>query len=244
MKQILIPASGLGSRVREHYGIIKPLIEVNGKTLIEWVIQNVYCKDAYYIFIVQREHCREFELDNKLNEYCKKLNSKCSVVQIDGQTSGAASSCLKAKDLIDNNEKLLIANADQYCKNFSTDIIFKQMEIDKADVSAIVFEDDSPKWSFMKVNNFGQVCRVAEKNPISNLATLGYYFWMRGKNFVKGALDMISDDFRVNGEYYVCPVISYNLFDSLIVKAYYSDKCYGTGTIIDIENFREISKTW
>lgn len=227
----------MGSRVRDHFKTIKPLIKVKNKTLIEWVIDNVHDYKAHYIFIVQREHCVDFGLDELLQTFAGKHGNKCSVIQIDGLTSGAAVSCLKAKDLIDNENPLLLANADQFCEGFSTHIFFKQMEIDKADAGILVFNQDSPKWSFVKVNQFGQVCRVVEKSPISNLATLGYYGWARGSDFVKYANQMISDDFRVNGEFYSAPVLDYLCKNGGIVKAYYSDKCFGTGTIEDIKNF-------
>lgn len=227
----------MGSRVRDHFKTIKPLIKVKNKTLIEYVIDNVYDVDAHYIFIVQREHCINFGLDELLQDYVGKYGNKCSVIQIDGLTSGAAVSCLKAKDLIDNSTPLLLANSDQYCETFSTNIFFKQMEIDRADAGILVFNQDSPKWSFVKINQFGQVCRVVEKSPISDLATLGYYGWARGSDFVKYANQMIADNFRVNNEFYSAPTLDYLCKNGGIVKAYYSDKCFGTGTIEDIKNF-------
>ena len=239
MSNILIPCAGMGTRVRDHFGTIKPLIKVKNKTLIEYVIDNVHDVDAHYIFIVQREHCVNFGLDECLATYVGKHGNKCSVIQIDGLTSGAAVSCLKAKDLIDNDIPLLLANADQFCQDFSTHIFFKQMEIDRADAGILVFNQDSPKWSFVKINQFGQVCRVVEKNPISNLATLGYYGWARGSDFVKNANQMIADDFRVNGEYYSAPTLDYLCKNGGIVKAYYSNKCFGTGTIQDIQAFEK-----
>lgn len=244
MKRILIPCAGMGSRVKDHYKTIKPLIDVNGKSLIQWVIHNTWDKDSEYIFIVQREHCKDFSLDEHLQETCNSLGNKCSIIQLDGLTEGAAVSCLKASHIIDDENPCLVANSDQYCLNFSTHCLFKQMEIDEADCGVIVFNDDNPKWSFLKTNRFGNVCRAVEKTPISNLATLGYYAFKQGSDFVRLAREMISDNFRVNGEFYVCPVIDYLCKNGAIVKAYYSDKSYGTGTIIDIENFREISKAW
>ncbi len=233
----------MGSRVRDHYGTIKPLIKVNNKTLIEYVIENVWAKDASYVFVAQREHCKDYGLDDFLVSICNKLGNKCDVIQIDGLTSGAAVTCLKASNLI-TNQKLLIANSDQYCRHFSTNNLFKQMEIDRADAGIVVFEADSPKWSFVKVNQFGLISNVVEKSPISNLATLGYYAWTNGSDFIDMANKMISEDFRVNSEFYVAPTLDYACKSGLIVKAYYSDSCYGTGTIPDVENFKKVVESW
>lgn len=236
---LLLPIAGMGTRVKDHYGTIKPLIKVKGKTLIEYVIDNIYDKDAHYIFVVQRQHCVDYQLDEYLQTFVGKHGNKCSIIQIDGLTSGAAVTCLKAIDLINNDTPLLLANSDQYVQYLSTKTLFKQMEIDRADAGIIVFEDTSPKWSFVKLNNFGQVCRVVEKSPISNLATIGYYGFLKGSDFVRCANKMIAEDFRVNGEYYSAVTLDYLCKDGGIVKAYYSNKCFGTGTVQDIIEFEK-----
>ena len=117
MLNILVPCSGMGSRVRDHFGTIKPLIKVKNKTLIEYVVDNVHDVDAHYIFIVQRQHCVEYSLDEHLQTFVGKRGNKCSVIQIDGLTSGAAVSCLKAVDLINNEIPPLICNSDQFCQS-------------------------------------------------------------------------------------------------------------------------------
>ena len=60
----------------------------------------------------------------------------------------------------------------------------------------------------LKVDEKGLVTEVAEKNPISDIATVGYYYWKKGSDFVKYAEDMIEKDIRVNNEFYVCPVFN------------------------------------
>ena len=72
-------------------------------------------------------------------------------------------------------------------------------------VDSIVFTFNSvhPKWSFVKLNARGCVVEVAEKNPISNIATCGIYWYRKGSDFVKYAQQMISKNIRVNNEFYV-----------------------------------------
>jgi dTDP-glucose pyrophosphorylase len=69
--------------------------------------------------------------------------------------------------------------------------------------------DRNPKWSFAKVDAHDHVIEVQEKNPISDLATVGIYMFAAGKLFVDSAIDMIIRRDRVNGEYYTCPVYNY-----------------------------------
>ena len=54
---------------------------------------------------------------------------------------------------------------------------------------------------------------VAEKNPISDNATVGVYFWSKGSDYVKYAEQMIEKDIRVNNEFYVCPVFNQAIED-------------------------------
>ena len=54
--QIIIPMAGRGKRFSEK-GFLKPkpLIEINGKPMIQLVVENL-CIDAQYTFVCQREH--------------------------------------------------------------------------------------------------------------------------------------------------------------------------------------------
>ena len=65
-----------------------------------------------------------------------------------------------------------------------------------------------------KTDENGRVVEVAEKNPISDNATVGVYFWKSGKDYVKYAKQMIDSDIRVNGEFYVCPVYNEAIQDN------------------------------
>ena len=59
---------------------------------------------------------------------------------------------------------------------------------------------------------------MAEKNTISNNATVGIYFWKKGSDYVKYAEEMIQKDIRVNGEFYVCPVFNEAINDAKKIK--------------------------
>ena len=58
---ILIPMAGEGSRFKSAgYTFPKPLIDVNGKPMIQCVVENLDF-DANYIFLVRSEHIRKYE---------------------------------------------------------------------------------------------------------------------------------------------------------------------------------------
>ena len=83
----------------------------------------------------------------------------------------------------------------------------------------------------------GYVTEVAEKNPISDDATVGFYYWKRGSDFVKYAKQMIEKNIRVNNEFYVCPVFNEAIADGKKIKAFHIDKMWGLGTPEDLEKF-------
>ena len=104
--QIVIPMSGFGERFRRvGYEVPKPLIEVNGKPMIQVVVENLNI-EARHIFIVQKSHYEKYNLKHLL----KLISPDCEIVQVDEMIEGAACTTLLAKDFIDNDENLVIVN--------------------------------------------------------------------------------------------------------------------------------------
>ena len=229
---VLIPMAGAGSRFQKAgYTFPKPLIEVHGKPMIQVVVENINI-DANYIYVVQKSHRKEYNLDTLLN----LITPGCHIVEVDGVTEGAAVTTLLAKDYINNHEPLLMANSDQYVEWDSNEFMYKMIEQD-VDGGIVSFEATHPKWSFAKVDDFGYVTEVAEKNPISNIATVGIYYWKHGSDYVKYAEQMIDKDIRTNGEFYVCPVFNEAIQDNKKIKTFNISKMWGLGTPEDLIQF-------
>ena len=108
-----------------------------------------------------------------------------------------------------------------------------------ADGGIVTFKATHPKWSFAKIDKAGLVTEVAEKNPISDLATVGYYYWKQGSDFVKYAEEMIEKNIRVNNEFYVCPVFNQAINDKKAIRTFNIDKMWGLGTPEDLKYFLE-----
>jgi dTDP-glucose pyrophosphorylase len=112
-----------------------------------------------------------------------------------------------------------------------------RMQETGADGGIVTFESSHPKWSFAKVDCDGFVTEVAEKNPISNKATVGFYYWKKGSDFVRYAKQMIDKNIRVNGEFYVCPVFNEAIQDGKKIRSSDANKMWGLGTPEDLEVF-------
>lgn len=229
---VLIPMAGAGSRFEQAgYTFPKPLIEVFKDPMIKVVVDNIACK-AHHIFIVQEEHYNRYNLQYLLN----LIAPDCSIVKINGLTEGAAVTVLKALDLIDNDKPLLIANSDQWVE-WDVDRFMYEMYESNVDAGIVTFNATHPKWSFVRLDENGYVTEVAEKKPISDIATVGIYFWRKGSDFVKYAKQMIEKDIRVNGEFYVCPVFNEAIADGKKIITHKAYKMYGLGTPEDLDVF-------
>lgn len=226
--------AGEGSRfTKEGYTFPKPLIDVEGKPMIQRVVENLDF-DATYIFLIRKEHLEKYSgLKSTLDRI---TNGRFKIVEVDGLTEGAACTALLAKDHINNDDHLLIANSDQiieyspenfqYIKNFSV-----------VDAIVFCFHAVHPKWSFVKTNSHGVITEVAEKNPISNIATCGIYWYRRGSDFVKSAEEMVNKNIRVNNEFYIAPVYNELISSGKTVIPFFVNKMNGIGTPEDLNDY-------
>jgi HAD superfamily hydrolase (TIGR01509 family) len=231
---VLVPMAGAGSRFASAgYTFPKPLIEMGGKPMIQVVVENLNI-EANYIFLVQKEHYEKYNLKYLLN----LIAPNCKIVQVDGLTEGAACTTLLAKEFIDNDAPLVMANSDQFIEWNSNECMYA-FSADTIDGGILTFEASHPKWSYAKLGDDGFVSEVAEKKIISNQATVGVYYWKRGSDYVKYAEQMISKNIRTNNEFYVCPVFNEAIEAGKKIRVKKIDKMWGIGTPEDLNYFME-----
>jgi HAD superfamily hydrolase (TIGR01509 family) len=231
---VLIPMAGAGSRFADAgYTFPKPLIEVNGKPMIQVVVENLNI-EANYTFIVQKEHYLKYSLQYLLN----LIAPNCNIVQVDELTQGAACTTLLAEQFINNDSPLLIANSDQFVEWNSNECLYA-FNADGIDGGILTFKNCHPKWSFAKIGIDGFVSEVAEKKPISDNASVGIYYWSKGSDYVKYARQMISKGITTKNEYYVCPVFNEAIADGKKIRMKEIQKMWGLGTPEDLDYFLE-----
>lgn len=225
---ILIPMAGLGSRFAEQgYVLPKPLIDVDGAPMIQRVVDSLGI-DGRYIFIVQKSHYDKYNLREELF----KIAPGSEVVVIDGITDGAARTTLFAKDLIDNDSPLIIANSDQIVEWSAEE--FVQLTVDPNFSGAIaLFKATDSKWSYAQIKD-DYVSRVAEKVVISDNASVGIYGWKHGHDYVRFANQMIAKGIRTNNEFYICPVYNEAIEQGHKIHPYFIGKMHGVGTPEDL----------
>lgn len=230
---ILVPMAGAGSRFSQAgYDLPKPLIDVDGLPMIQRVVDNLNI-EANYIFLVQLDHLRS----HNLRLLFEKFTARYQMIVVDGLTEGAACTSLLAKHLIDNDDPLLIANSDQIVEWDSADFMYRMN--DGADGGIVTFKATESKWSFAEISN-GSIVRVAEKEPISDNATVGIYYWKKGSDYVRYAEEMIERDIRTRNEFYICPVYNQAIEAGLSIRPYQVERMHGIGTPEDLTKYLKL----
>ena len=231
---VLIPMAGAGSRFAQvGYSFPKPLIEVNGKPMIQVVLVNLNI-EANYTFVVRKEHYEKYSLQYLLT----LIAPNCNIVQVDELTEGSACTTMLAKEFINNDDPLLLANSDQFMEWNSNESLYA-FNADGIDGGILTFKATHPKWSYAKVGADGFVSEVAEKKPISEDATVGVYYWKKGSDYVKYTEQMIEKDIRTNGEFYICPVFNEAIADGKKIRIKEIERMWGIGTPEDLSYFLE-----
>lgn len=236
MLNIVVPMAGHGSRfANAGYALPKPLIPVHGFPMIQVVIANLTPSVQHrFHFLILREHDTEYDLAEKLRGWAPG----CSITYVDSVTEGAACTVLLAREAIDNDDPLMIANCDQY---FDADIDAYLANMGSADGQVMTMWADDDKWSFVRRDDTGRVIEIVEKEVVSNEATVGIYNFARGRDFVAAADAMISADIRVNGEFYVAPTYTTMIENGANIVCFSIGQVgagmYGIGVPDDLDTF-------
>ena len=239
MISIVIPMAGLGTRfIKAGYNTPKPFIDILGKPMIVRVLDNLFYNDAKFILIAREEH---LDKEKELVEIIKR-NYNVVFIPIDKVTEGAACTVMFAREFINNDDPVVIANSDQIVDINFIEYVNNCLERG-LDGSIMTFRDPhkDPKWSFVLLNRENVVTKVKEKEPISNIATVGIYMFSKGRDYVDAAVDMIINNDRVNNEFYVCPVYNYAVKKRKRIGIFNIDfnKMHGIGTPEDLGKYEE-----
>jgi NDP-sugar pyrophosphorylase family protein len=233
---IIIPAAGEGSRFEKAgWKKPKPFIDVEGRPMLNHVIDNVVPHGSKATLLLRKSHIQAHP------NIVKNLESVgANIIPIENLTEGTACTVLLARKVFDNDSPMIVANSDQLV-NFNVSDYVLDCINRGLDGSILVFRDPSqdPKWSYAKVDGQELVTEVAEKNAISDLATVGVYLFRRGRDFVSAAADMVAANDRVNGEFYTCPVYNYMIANGARIGVYEvaMEEMFGLGTPDDLERF-------
>ncbi len=175
---IVMPMAGRGSRFAQ-VGIDtpKPLIDVRGKPMYAWATDGLpLARARRLIFICLAEHLTDGSLLEDIRTRYGKYDP--IIVSLNEVTAGQACTVLTAREWINNDEPLLIFNADTYCPT----TIGSALDAYSTPPDGVldVFRATGDRWSFARIDESDRVSETAEKRRISEWASTGLYYFRRG----------------------------------------------------------------
>ena len=225
--------AGEGSRfAKAGWTTPKPLIELRGVPLFMRAINSVALEgvDMKYSFIVRQEH-----IDNQgIDKLIKDIQPDANVFSVLKTTRGAVETCLVAESAIDDEDAIVVMDCDLEFRSVCYNKLVAaalSVPANQADGGALVsFDSDNPRYSYALVDNEGRVLRTAEKEPISNHALCGAYFFGSGRDFKRIAHQLLDDGTQGKAEFYVSLLYNYLLAEGKVVRLATMEEYYSYGT--------------
>jgi dTDP-glucose pyrophosphorylase len=203
---LLITAAGEGSRFRDAgIGVPKPLIRVQGHTLLEHTISSfTLTSDDQLLIAVQRAHAVPEQLGDRLQALLPHVEQHW--LELDGLLPGQLATAVTALEqtLPVGDPALLIHNCD-------TGFAWQHNLLPGAEAygSMAVFPAEGEHWSFGKPDPHdpSRAIAIAEKKRISELASIGLYGFHSVRRFLSDAQHQLRSGDTVKGEHYVAPLL-------------------------------------
>jgi dTDP-glucose pyrophosphorylase len=234
--------AGAGSRfVKEGYTTPKPLLPILGKPMVVSAA-NALPKGENYIFIVRDYQISDYQINHHLSEHFH--NSK--TVVLDHLTEGQAVTCLKAKEFI-NNDKPLVIGASDNGMLYNTEAFEKLTH--ETDCIVFTFRNNPAvlakpqSYGWVKIDNDNNIQEMSVKKPISETpmndhSVVGAFWFKTGKLFVEAAERMITQNRRINNEFYVDECINDVIQLGYKAKVFEVDHYICWGTPNDYKTFQ------
>lgn len=216
--KVVIPMAGAGSRFAlQGNQIPKPLIEVQGVTLIEHAIRS-FDVDAQFVFVTRTysDHAHNTQLSNILS----RLRPEHKEIQLSQVSQGASDSVLAAECLINNDEPLIVYNCDQIMQ-WDPQEFLKFITNTQCDGAVVLHKSSDPKHSYAVLND-NKITRIVEKQCVSEHALVGFHYWRKGSDFVASA-HKLKADFIFSGrpECYVSETYNYLIAEGAHIAPYH-----------------------
>lgn len=203
---IILPLAGKDPRFPD---VPKLLIEVRGKPLVANVLEQLRIEpEDKLIFVVLQEDVEKFAIDKIL----KSVAGERAIIKVLSHvTRGSPCSILEAaRDLIDNDTDLLVELGDvlRNTENLYRDIVARRSEV--SGIIPVERRDMTGRpFGYVRTNENGFAEALLEKELtyVAPWATMGLYYFSRGKDFVWAAGEMIKNkSFVYKDMFFVGPV--------------------------------------
>lgn len=216
--KVVIPMAGAGSRFAKQGDLTpKPLIQVQGKTLIELAVKS-FNVDAHFVFVTRKFD--DATHNTQLSALLKSLRPDHTEIQLSQISQGASDSVLAAEHVINTDEPLVIYNCDQIFQ-WDPQEFMQFVNAQACDGAIVLYNSTDPKNSFAVIEQ-NKVTQVVEKKAVSDHALVGFHYWRRGSDFVRSARKL-KQEFITSGrpECYVSETYNYLIQEGAHIAPYH-----------------------
>ena len=244
---IIVPMSGEGKRFLDvGYKVPKPLIKIDGKPIIEHVC-NLFPDENKFTFICNSTHLA----NTNIRQVLLGIKPNANIVEIQNHKKGPVHAVYFAKDLIEDNEEVIV----NYC-DFGTywdyKAFLKHTRERNADGAIPSYKGFHPhmlrnsSYAFMR-DQKQWMLQIKEKEPFTNncmeeYASNGTYYFKKGSYVKKYFQDLIDKNVNIKGEYYVSLIYNLLVKDGLKVSIYKIQHMLQWGAPQDVEEYETWSK--
>lgn len=254
---VIIPMAGAGLRfANEGYKTHKPAIPtIDRRNQKEYPM--VVCatrdlpgvlEDGSNVIYIDRT----FHRIDGVEEEIRKYYPKSKFLTVEALTEGQASTCLIAKDFINNDEPLLIAGCDNgmAMDTCAFDELTKQCDVivfTYRNNPGVLAKPDAHGWVLTDDENIItdlSIKKAISDTPMNDHAIVATFWFKKGSIFVESAEKMIKENDRINGEFYVDQAIKHVMDLGHKACVFEIDKYIGWGTPKDYEAYMRTIKYW
>lgn len=215
--QTIITAAGKsqGNFQRAGFPVPKNLIVVDKAPLIEGAIES-YTHDPKHLFVAINQD----ELgSDEVREFLRSKYPEAKICPVPDTSMGALASALHCFQDVDLDSPLILATGDSICTH-NLDKVLEDFIARGIDAGTVVFRSSGDRWSYVLPGDENRALEVSEKFQISDLATIGYFYFRSAGMFKEMTESALLDNSKVAGSFYVSTVLNYLIKSGLNVRFY------------------------
>lgn len=255
---IIIPMAGAGQRFADAgYKISKPAIPTTDRRTGKQYPMVVCAtndlpdvkEDGSNVIYIDRTFHKKDGVESEI----RKHFSHAHFITVEELTEGQACTCMLAKEMINNDESLLIAGCDN---GMVIDMDKYEKMTKECEVlaftyrhnQAVLANPDAYGWMIVdeKTNKITGVSikKAISDTPMEDHAIVATFWFKHGSDFVKATEKMIAENDRINNEFYVDEVMKHCLELGMDARVFEIDRYIGWGTPKDYEEYEATIRYW
>ena len=221
--KIITIAAGRGTRVQSENYLPKAMLNVAGKTLLEWSVDSFHdiraqgiIKSEDLVFVFLKEDLDSFGIGDHVRS---TFGESVKIVALDDLTAGPAQTVklsidqLISEGYISEQDTIIINDCDHSFRYLSLQRIVEDFKEEQAIVLFETGKDSTDlSWSFVR-RNFGKIVEIVEKPSVSeaenldtNFGLVGVYIFSHVKHFQDLYEEAMANS--INGEIFVSHLIN------------------------------------